>query len=114
MNPGDFPGSGDETTWGVCMGHPNDPRTDHDAYEKQVGEAVDNIKAALKADNAPTAVEVAENLLKYADTADVAVALVELMQHPAKAVETFYEIAFDAIIITAQNRVAAMECGNHH
>ena len=29
--PSSLPGVGDEATWGACTGHPNDPRTDHDA-----------------------------------------------------------------------------------
>lgn len=107
------PGYGDEATWGPCMGHPNDPRTDYsDDYEKDVEDCIDHIRAALKADDADTAVEVGETLLRYADERDIAVFLVGLMQSPDKGLEAAFELANDAIIATAQARVAAGECSS--
>ena len=41
-------GRGDQTTWKPCTGHPNDPRTDHDAINAAVYAETQRINNAIR------------------------------------------------------------------
>ena len=105
-----LPGYGDEATWPPCVGHPNDPRTDHEAYRERLDCEVDTILSELKQGKEDTCAEVAENFLRYADYANVGGAIGKMLADPASSVNDWLDLIDDALVTTAQRRVAAEEC----
>ncbi len=71
------PGYGDSCTWGKAVGHPGDPRTDHEQIRRRLDMLTDTFGRQIRArlssdDDDDTTAQVADQLIRYLNDSEVA------------------------------------------
>ena len=71
------PGYGDSCTWGKAVGHPGDPRTDHEQIRRRIDMLTDTFGRQIRAklsrdDDDDTTAQVADQLIRYLNDSEVA------------------------------------------
>ena len=70
------PGYGDSCTWGKAVGHPGDPRTDHEQIRRRLDMLTDTFSKQIRArlsqdDDQETTAQVADQLIRYLNDSEV-------------------------------------------
>lgn len=70
------PGYGDPCTWGKAVGHPGDPRTDHEQIRRTIDMLADTFGKQIRArlsrdDDDDTTAQVADQLIRYLNDSEV-------------------------------------------
>ena len=70
------PGYGDSCTWGKAVGHPGDPRTDHEQIRRRLDMLTDTFGKQIRArlsrdDDDDTTVQVADRFIRYLNDSEV-------------------------------------------
>ena len=82
------PGYGDSCTWGKAVGHPCDPRTDHEQTRRRFDMLADTFGRQIRAklshdDDHETTAQVADQLIRYLNDSEV-VDIIRDVQHGRK------------------------------